>query len=151
MSVSYICYNIWILTILTSLVVILSGYSYIIAKGIFSYTMTYSLLQFNIGNILYGLLECISVVFRIGSLCFRLFGNLLAGHIILHLLFALFIITSLSSALILVLAIYSILFILELVLSCVQIYVFLTLTSIYYLRWFLPYYLFLQDWRLGGW
>jgi F-type H+-transporting ATPase subunit a len=89
--------------------------------------------QVIIGMIAFGILEVTSHLFRTISLSFRLFANILAGHLILHLVFGLCIYTIYVSAIgttfsvLLLLALVG----LECVMALIQVYVFTMLSTVY--------------------
>ena len=79
-------------------------------------------------------LEVVSGLFRTISLSFRLFANILAGHLILHLVWAITISSFHDFAILAVLGSSAVLFgivCLELAMGMIQIYVFLMLTTVY--------------------
>lgn len=78
-------------------------------------------------------LEAFSYIIRVVSLTLRLFANLLSGHILMKII--LYSILSIPFLSFLLLPII----LLELMVACIQAYVFLTLTLSYYQDVFLPH------------
>ena len=86
-----------------------------------------------IGMVAFGLLEITSNLFRTVSLSFRLFANVLAGHLILHLVFGMIIYTLYVSALgsLFAVLLFIALIGLEIGMSLIQVYVFTVLSAAY--------------------
>ena len=86
-----------------------------------------------IGMVAFGILEIVSNLFRTISLSFRLFANVLAGHLILHLVFGMVVYTLYVSSIGTLFAV--LLFIaligLEIGMSLIQVYVFTVLSTAY--------------------
>ena len=96
--------------------------------GIVKSTSSLAITPSNLGCLLYGQLEVVSIGFRCFSLPGRMIGNLMTGHVVLHLVTSIWWISLESLALVIMSSVQVVMGTLEMTLSWIQVLVWVLLT-----------------------